>query len=160
LILKAVSIRLDFILADEGNMESTDLFDLAEALVRDSGLLLVDLSVKNTGRTYMIRLLVDRPGRVSIRECAELSRKLQDAMDENLLLMNENYRLEVGSPGIGRLLSTEVDWVRSVGRKLSVETPEEQVVDWLEAYDCGVLKFREGLEVPVSQIMRAVEVLD
>jgi ribosome maturation factor RimP len=141
-------------------MESTDLFDLAERLVKESGLLMVDLSVRNTGRTYMIRLLVDRPGRVTISECAGLSRELQDAMDENQLFMNDNYRLEVGSPGIGRPLSTEVDWVRSVGRRLSVELQDENFVDLLKAYGSGVLVFGEGREVPVTDIVNAVEVLE
>ncbi len=160
MILKAVSIRLDFILAVEGNMENTDLFDLAENLVRESGLLMVDLSVKNTGRTYLIRLLVDRPERVGINECVALSRKLQDAMDENLLLSSENYRLEVSSPGIGRPLSTEVDWVRSVGRRLSIRLEDGSFVDWLDGYSSGILKFREGREVSTADIVSAVEVLE
>jgi len=141
-------------------METDDLLELTGRLVSEAQLLLVDLSVKNTGRKYMIRLLVDRPGRVSVNECASLSRRLQDAMDENLLLAGENYRLEVSSPGIGRVLSTEVDWVRSVGRRLSVQLDEDRFVDWLETYSSGLLRFREGREVQAADIVSAVEVIE
>ncbi|MFO8183025.1 MAG: ribosome maturation factor RimP [Candidatus Aegiribacteria sp.] len=141
-------------------MEETDLFELVERLVSEAGLLLVDLSVKNTGRRYMIRLLADRPGRIGINECAKLSRAIQDAMDENLLLLNENYRLEVSSPGIGRPLSTETDWLRTVGRKLTVELEEDGFTDWLEEYSSGLLKFRDGREVASADIVSAVEALE
>lgn len=141
-------------------METDDLLELTRRLVSEAQLLLVDLSVKNTGRKYMIRLLVDRPGRVGVNECASLSRRLQDAMDENLLLAGENYRLEVSSPGIGRVLSTEVDWVRSVGRRLSVQLDEDRFVDWLETYSSGLLRFRDGREVQAADIVSAVEVIE
>ncbi len=144
----------------KGTMEETDLFELVERLVSEAGLLLVDLSVKNTGRRYMIRLLADRPGRIGINECAKLSRAIQDAMDENLLLLNENYRLEVSSPGIGRPLSTETDWLRTVGRKLTVELEEDGFTDWLEEYSSGLLKFRDGREVASADIVSAVEALE
>jgi len=107
---------------------------------------------------YMIRLLVDRPGRINISECAELTRTIRDLIDGKMLLLN--YRLEVSSPGIGRLLSTEVDWIRSVGRKLSVQMKDENLVDWLEEYSNGCLKFRKGRTVATDDIVSAVEVLD
>ena len=139
-------------------MDSSDLFEMIQDIVDRAGILLVDLSVKNIGRSHMIRLLVDRPGRISISKCAELSREIKDLIDGNMLLMN--YRLEVSSPGIGRLLNTEVDWIRSAGRKLSVQMEEDNFIDWLEEYSNGCLKFRKGRMVTTDDIVSAVEVLD
>lgn len=141
-------------------MGSPDLLETVQRLVGEAGLLLVDLSVRNTGRRYMVRLLVDRPGRVTIMECAGLSRELQDALDQDLMLEGQDYRLEVGSPGIGRPLTGEVDWIRSVGRRLSVRLEGETFVDWLEDYGSGLLRFREGRQVPAESILSAVEVLE
>lgn len=139
-------------------MNSSDLYEMIEEIVDRAGILLVDMSVKNIGRSHMIRLLVDRPERINISQCAELSRKIRDFIDGNMLLVN--YRLEVSSPGIGRLLNTEVDWVRSAGRKLSVQMENENFIDWLEEYSDGCLKFREGKIVTAEDIVSAVEVLD
>ena len=139
-------------------MNSSDLYEMIEEIVDRAGILLVDMSVKNIGRSHMIRLLVDRPERINISQCAELSRKIRDFIDGNMLLVN--YRLEVSSPGIGRLLNKEVDWIRSAGRKLSVQMENENFIDWLEEYSNGCLKFREGRIVTTEDIVSAVEVLD
>lgn len=139
-------------------MDSSDLFEMVEDIVDGNGILLVDMSVKNIGRSHMIRLLVDRPGRISISECADLTRTIRDLIDGKMLLVN--YRLEVSSPGIGRLLSTEVDWIRCVGRKLSVQSMDDNFIDWLDEYSNGCLKFSEGRTVTTDNIVSAVEVLD
>ena len=139
-------------------MNSSDLYEMIEEIVDRDGILLVDMSVKNIGRSHMIRLLVDRPERINISQCAELSRKIRDLIDGNMLL--SNYRLEVSSPGIGRLLNTEVDWIRSIGRKLSLQMENENIIDWLDEYSNGCLKFREGRIVTAEDIVSAVEVLD
>lgn len=141
-------------------MENMDLSNVLETLVVEYGLLLVDLTVKKLGETYIIRILVDRPGRVSIDECAELSKKVKDTIENDMLLSGENYRLEVSSPGIGRFLQTEVDWKRTVGRKLSIELEDDSFIDWLEKYDKGYLRFRSGREVPVDEIINALEALE
>ena len=139
-------------------METADLFEVIEEFVDRAGLMLVELTVKNIGRSHMIRLLVDKPDRVTIKDCAELSRSVKDHLDGNMPELN--YRLEVSSPGIGRLLSTEVDWARSVGRKLSVQLKDEDFTDWLEEYSEGCLKFREGRTATPDDIVMAVEALD
>ncbi len=139
-------------------MESSELFELIEDIVDKTGLLLIDLTEKNIGTSLMIRLLVDRPGRVNISECANLTRMIRDSIDGNMLL--RDYRLEVSSPGIGRILSTEVDWKRSVGRKLSVKMENDNFIDLLEEYSNGYLKFMKGRTVNSDEIESAVEVLD
>lgn len=139
-------------------MESSDLCEIIEDLVDKAGLLLVDLTEKHVGRSHMIRLLVDRPGRINIAECAGLSRMIKDSIDGDIPLLD--YRLEVSSPGIGRFLTSEVDWIRSVGRKLSVKMVDSDFIDWLEEYSDGCLKFRNDRNVITDDILSAVEVLD
>ena len=142
-------------------MDTSELMEMIEELVDEAGLLLVDMTVKNLGRSYFLRILVDRPGRVTISECTELSRTVKDMIDEKLLLGDENYRLEVGSPGIGRPLGTRTDWIRCVGRKLSVKLDDDtEMIDWLEDFREDVLFFREKGQVPAGRILQALEVLE
>lgn len=71
-----------------------------------------------------------------------------------------SYILEVGSPGIGRRLESENDWVRCVGRVIRVETESETIENELLSYEGGCLVFSESRIVPVSVITRAVETIE
>lgn len=141
-------------------METSNFEEILRKLVVGEELMLVDLTLTKVGRSHIIRILVDRQERVTISQCAKLSRKIKDAIDTDMLLKGENYRLEVSSPGVGRLLHTEVDWKRTIDRKLCVELDDDVIIDWLEHYDDGVLTFRSGREVAVDAIRKALEVLE
>ncbi|MCD4848307.1 MAG: hypothetical protein K8R76_08960 [Candidatus Aegiribacteria sp.] len=141
-------------------METANLDGVLRKLVAGEELMLVDLTLTKVGRSHIIRILVDCQGRVTISQCARLSRKIKDTIDTDMLLKGENYRLEVSSPGVGRLLHTEVDWNRTIGRKLGIELDDEVIVDWLEHYDDGILTFRSGRVVAVDAIRKALEVLE
>jgi ribosome maturation factor RimP len=128
-------------------------------LAARSGLLLVDLSWVQTGRRSLLRVLIDRPGRVTVGECAAFSRQLEDVLDRDLD-PDGPYMLEVSSPGVGRRLESEVDWIRCVGRHIRVEIPGEVVEDELLGYEGGCLVFPGSRIVPTTMITRAVETLD
>lgn len=128
--------------------------DLASRL----GLLLVDLSWTKFGRRGILRILVDRPGRITIGECASFSRQVEDLLDRDLVI-DGSYMLEVSSPGITRRLESEVDWIRCVGRRLHVELEAESFEDELLGYSGGCLSF-PGRTVPASMVVRAVEVVE
>jgi ribosome maturation factor RimP len=127
-------------------------------LASRAGLLLVDLSWVQAGRRSLLRVLVDRPGRVTVGECAAMSRQLEDILDRDLD-PDGPYMLEVSSPGVGRRLETEVDWIRCVGRRIRVEMPGEVVEDELLGYEGGCLVFPGSRIVPAGMITRAVELL-
>lgn len=141
-------------------METANLDEILRKLVAGEELMLVDLAMTKVGRSHIIRILVDRRGRVTISQCARLSRKIKNTIDADMLLNGTDYRLEVSSPGVGRLLHTEVDWNRTIDRKLRVELDDDVIIDWLEHYDAGVLTFRSGREVPVDAVRKALEVLE
>jgi ribosome maturation factor RimP len=129
------------------------------SVVDHAGLLLVEVGTARAGRRRLIRILVDRPGRITVDECADLSREISDRLDSELML-EEPYVLEVSSPGVGRELTTDVDWRRSVGRTLRVLMKnDEQFEAELTDYDGSCLSFPDGRIVHVSMVKRAVEVL-
>lgn len=140
-------------------LDTALLGELVESAARSHGLLLVDLSWFQSGRRGILRILVDRPGRVTVGECAALSRAVDDLIDREMLITGP-YLLEVGSPGVGRKLSSEADWIRCVGRRLRVETESETIEDELLAWEGGCLVFPGDRIVPVAVVRRAVEVLE
>jgi ribosome maturation factor RimP len=88
-------------------------------LVKEENLELVDLEFSPSGSKSLLRIYVDKPGRVTIGECANLSRKVSDFLDmENLI--PHRYNLEVSSPGLDRALIKREDFMRRVGEKVRV----------------------------------------
>ena len=76
---------------------------------------LVDVQASNGGR--LVRLFVDKPGGVTLDDCAAISRHLTRV----LAVEGIDYeRLEVSSPGLDRPLRKEADFVRFAGQKAEV----------------------------------------
>lgn len=123
------------------------------------GLLLVDLGWYQSGRRGILRVLVDRPGRVTVGECAALSRAIEDMMDRRMIESGPHV-LEVSSPGLGRRLESENDWRRCVGRLLRVETESDTIEDELLSYEGGCLVFQGSRIVPASLVTKAVEIIE
>jgi len=65
----------------------------------------------------MIRFLVDKPEGISIAECASISRVIEREIDAKGLFA-QGYTLEVASPGLDRLLKTQLDFKRVLGKEV------------------------------------------
>ena len=82
---------------------------------------LVDVQASNGGR--LLRLFIDKPGGVTLDDCAAISRHLTRV----LAVEGIDYeRLEVSSPGLDRPLRKERDFARFAGQKAEVRmrTPD------------------------------------
>jgi ribosome maturation factor RimP len=83
--------------------------------VAGMGYELVDVQASNGGR--LLRLFIDKPGGVTVDDCAAISRHLTRV----LAVEGIDYeRLEVSSPGLDRPLRKEADFARFAGRKAEV----------------------------------------
>lgn len=92
---------------------------LAQPLAEEAGYELVDVEFVTQGRTRVIRVLLDKPGGITVGNCAEFSRRLGDCLEMNQTVPGA-YRLEVSSPGIERPL-TSLDAIRRfAGRRAAL----------------------------------------
>ena len=71
--------------------------------------------------------------------CEVISRKLSDWLDKEDFI-DDSYILEVSSPGLGRPLKKEKDYVRSMGREVEVRLykaidRQKEFTGTLSAYD-------------------------
>jgi len=85
------------------------------------GFELVDAQASNGGR--LLRLFVDKPGGVTLDDCAAISRHLSRV----LAVEGIDYeRLEVSSPGLDRPLRKEADFARFTGSRAEIRmrTPD------------------------------------
>ena len=76
---------------------------LAGPLAEDAGFELVDVEFLVQGRHRIVRVLLDKPGGITVGDCSSFSRRLADCLDMNQTVAG-SYHLEVSSPGVDRPL--------------------------------------------------------
>ncbi|MCL2884354.1 MAG: ribosome maturation factor RimP [Oscillospiraceae bacterium] len=77
---------------------------LARPLCESLGLTLWDTRFVKEGAAWYLRYIIDKPGGISMDDCAALSRLLNPALDAADPI-EQSYCLEVCSPGVGRELT-------------------------------------------------------
>ena len=97
---------------------------------------LVDVEyVKEAGNWYL-RAYIDKPGGITVDDCEVVNRELGDLLDRDDFI-DDSYILEVSSPGLGRPLKKERDFIRSKGEEVEIRT--YRMVDRQKEFR-GVLK--------------------
>ena len=99
-----------------------DIFDKIGPLVKQFNFELEDVILKSAGKNTIVQVLVDKDTGISLDEVANLSTKLSDFFDENLLMANKTYTLDVGSPGIDRPLTKLRHWKKNQDRLVKIHS--------------------------------------
>ncbi|MFE2746562.1 ribosome maturation factor RimP [Streptomyces scopuliridis] len=105
--------------------QSERLRGLLEPLVSAKDLDLEEVEVSRAGRRRVLRVVVDSDEGVDLDECAELSRSISDRLDETDAMGEDEYQLEVTSPGAERPLTEHRHYVRAVGRLARFQLHED-----------------------------------
>lgn len=105
-------------------------------IMEANGFELVDVEyVKEAGNWYL-RAYIDKPGGITVDDCEVVNRELGDLLDRDDFI-DDSYILEVSSPGLGRPLKKECDFIRSKGEEVEIRT--YRMVDRQKEFR-GVLK--------------------
>jgi len=93
---------------------------IAESLLPEFGMEMVDVEFRFERGRWTLRVFIDKEEGVTIQDCATVSRDLGDVVEgENII--DRPYVLEVSSPGFDRPLRKEQDFIRSIGRLITIE---------------------------------------
>src|SRR3984885_11662819 len=90
---------------------------LAEQAAAPAGIEIVEVELKGSGRSHLLRIYIDRPEGVTHSDCDLTSRSVSAALDEEDPIPG-SYELEVSSPGVERKLGKWQDWLRFAGKKV------------------------------------------
>ncbi|MFH1848453.1 MAG: ribosome maturation factor RimP, partial [Candidatus Omnitrophota bacterium] len=90
-------------------------------LLNERNLELIELTYKRRGGSWVLCLVVDKEGGVSLDECAWVNRALGEILDKEDII-DESYILEVSSPGLDRALKTEKDFQKMAGKTIKIHT--------------------------------------
>jgi ribosome maturation factor RimP len=94
---------------------------LLEPIVAGEGMELVDLEFVREHQDWILRLFIDKAGGVGLDECAQVSRAVDTLLDVEDFIEQE-YSLEVSSPGLNRPLTKPDHFRKAEGKKVKVKT--------------------------------------
>ena len=92
---------------------------LLQPMVDERGFELVDVEYVKEGSNWYLRAFIYKPGGISIDDIEPISRELSEKLDQEDFI-SDAYILEVSSPGLGRPLKKDKDFVRSIGEEIEI----------------------------------------
>jgi ribosome maturation factor RimP len=169
LVKEALSQELNFLIS--GYLESQNLE-------------LVDLLFRPQGTRLIITVLVDKPpgnaclparqglpstgqshkrqGAITLQECALLCRQLKNLVEEKNIIQ-EDYVLEVSSPGLDRPLKKKEDFLRALNKEavfflndlMNGKCQWQGIIYKVDDVIIGVQVDGQILEIPLTKINKA-----
>jgi ribosome maturation factor RimP len=150
----------------EGTEKSPLLFDsymdlidkvreLAQSCLADESLFLVEVKISTrTGARVLV--ILDGDKGVTIEVCTKVSRALASMLDESDLI-DENYTLEVTTPGLDHPLKLKRQYYKNVGRGFKIHTKSKGLVEGKlsEVNDQRIIlqqEVKEGKKMEVKSI--------
>lgn len=97
------------------------VWEIAEPIAADLGLLLWDVRFVKEGGSYYLRLFIDREnGNIGIEDCVKMSEAIDKPLDE-LDPIDVQYSLQVSSPGAERELTRDFQFKKYIDNKILVK---------------------------------------
>lgn len=82
---------------------------------------LVDVEYVKEGGIYYLRAYIDKEGGITVNDCEAVAREMNELLDEKDFIP-DSYVFEVSSPGLGRPLKKEKDYIRNLGEEVEIRT--------------------------------------
>ena len=131
-------------------------------ILGELGFSLYDVEYVKEGGEYFLRVYIDKPGGVTIDDCVETSRRMNEVLDREDYIADA-YTFEVSSPGVERRLRKEEHFLAVMGEEIELKlyAPKDgkkQVSGILKSYDGDAVVIDTGdeeLTVPLAEIALA-----
>ncbi len=126
--------------------------ELLIPIVEKHGFELVDVEYVKEGSMWYLRAYIDKDGGIAVDDCEKVSRSFSEILDEKDYI-DDAYIFEVSSPGLGRPLKKEKDYIRNMGKEVEVRTykardKKKEFIGTLITYDdASVTIEEEGKEL-------------
>ena len=137
------------------------LNSLIAAACETVGAELVEFDMFKAGKREVLRIYIDKVNGVDVEDCAAVSRRLSDALDQDESLIEGAFTLEVSSPGIDRPLKSTRDFERNLNQLLRITRETgKPLTGTLTAVDeqnltLSVKGVTDAVLVPRSEILSA-----
>ena len=103
------------------------------------GFELIDVEYVKEAGEYFLRAYIDKPEGININDCVDVSREMNEILDREDYIADA-YTFEVSSPGLGRPLKKEKDYIRNLDKEIEIHTykaieKQKEFFGILKAYD-------------------------
>lgn len=128
---------------------------IVEPLLKEKGYDIYVIEYQKEGANWILRLFTDNQTRsINLDQCADVSRIVDEALENNPDLIPVAFSLEVSSPGLDRLLKSEADFLWATNKTLKVKyNNQENKKETIEAKLQKVGDNKIELELPKKQTM-------
>ena len=103
--------------ADLAKNTVSQVWEIAEPIAEELGLILWDVCFEKEGANYYLRIFIDKEDGVGIEDCVNMSHAMDTPLDEADLI-DRQYNLQVSSPGIERKLTRDFHFDYFMGEKV------------------------------------------
>lgn len=93
--------------------------ELLQKKIENIGYELYDVLYLKEGKDYILRIIIDKVGGITIEDCEKVNNEINDVLDEANYI-KDAYLLEVSSPGIERLLRKDWQLKKYIGEMVKV----------------------------------------
>jgi ribosome maturation factor RimP len=101
---------------------------------------LVDVEYEKMGGDYVLSILVDKPGGITVEDTAELTEVISPLLDTiQTDPFPDQYFLEISSPGLERPLKTKEALAGAVGKYINVSL--YQAIDKIKVFEGTLVSF-------------------
>ncbi len=136
--------------------------ELAAGVVQAQGLELVHVEFLPKGKPATLRLYIDKPGGVNVDDCRKASRHLSLLLEAEDFI-EQQYILEVSSPGIERPLFKAEDYRRFSGKEIRLLTHDKvegrkKFTGLLKGFSQGIVSLEcqgGNYEIPLQKVKKA-----
>jgi ribosome maturation factor RimP len=118
------------------------LTEIGERASRNTGIEIAEIQVRGAGKSRLLRIYIDKPGGVTHGDCETISQRMSQLLDEQDIMPDESYTLEVSSLGLERKLSSQRDFERVVGQRISLTV--RQASEGKEHFEGKLLSVGDG----------------
>ncbi len=94
---------------------------MVDPILLNEGMELVDIEYRRESKGWVLRLILDKEGGVTLDDCTRVSQEVGRNLDVEDFIQTP-YTLEVSSPGLTRPLKTEKDFMKYCNRLIKVKT--------------------------------------
>ena len=144
------------------NLSAENIKEIAENVINNSGYFLIDFSVRGFGKNTVIEIFIDGENYISADDCSKVSREINNRLS-NLIQQQDNYRLDVSSPGVDKPLKFIQQFPKHLNKKFELsykqQTETKKAVGRLTEVKGEVLKFllsnNEELVLDFNDIIKA-----
>ena len=94
---------------------------LIMTIIEEMNFELVDVEYVKEGGTWYLRAYIDKEGGITVNDCEAVARQMNEILDAEDFIP-DSYVFEVSSPGLGRPLKKEKDYIRNLDKEVEIRT--------------------------------------